>query len=517
MKKTISNILFAALVVLAAASCHKELGSEAQSEGFRTITCYMETPSDTKALGGITPQWVEGAKIWISNGTSSETVTLAEGDITGNNKAIISTSLTGTLYAVYPASAQNGVTEGKIGIKIPTSTDGGFENAHIAVAQGDGTLSFKNAVTILKITTEAATAAVNVASTANISGEFSVTYGATLTVAAGTSPTKSVTLTSSGAGDKYVAIAPGAAFKAVTFTAIKSANFWAAKTSTSSNTTAINTVYSVGGVSGWTYTDNGSLWAQFSVSATKKVRFAKGNLQATYSSGSYTWAFASNQYDYVGNAAGNTSIGSHDDNAKVDLFGWTVKDKYSDGIKQYGINTSETDSDYGDSTSDELSDWETLMGPGWSTLTGGDSGEWCYLLDTRIASTVDGTADARYVKATVCEKVGLIIFPDVYTHPSGVTAPTNINTSGAFFAGNTYDSSAWSQMESAGCVFLPAAGIRGGSSVNGAGDDGHYWSATPADSDSAYLLYFVDGDFLPADSYNRSSGQSVRLVYSVSN
>ena len=517
MKKTISNILFAALVVLAAASCQKELGSEAQSEGFRTITCYMETPSDTKALGGITPQWVEGAKIWISNGTSSETVTLAEGDITGNNKAIISTSLTGTLYAVYPASAQNGVTEGKIGIKIPTSTDGGFENAHIAVAKGDGTLSFKNAVTILKITTEAATAAVNVASTANISGEFSVTYGESLTVEAGSNPARSVTLTSSEAGAKFVAIAPDAAFNAVTFTAIKSATNWAAKTSTSSSTAAINTVYTVADVSSWTYTDdsNGSLWAQFSVSATKKVRFAKGNLQAMYSGGSYTWAFASNQYDYVGNAAGNTSIGSHDDNAKVDLFGWTVKDKYSDGIKQYGINTSETASDYGDSASDELSDWGTLMGSGWRTPTGGESGEWYYLLNTRSASTVDGTADARYVKATVCEKVGLIIFPDVYIHPSGVTAPTNINTSDAFFAGNTYDSSAWSQMESAGCVFLPAAGIRGGSSVNGG--DGHYWSATPAGSDSAYLLYFVDYDFSPADSYYRSSGQSVRLVYSVSN
>ncbi len=44
----------------------------------------------------------------------------------------------------------------------------------------------------------------------------------------------------------------------------------------------------------------GAINGQFSVSATKKVYFSKGNLQATYNT-SWSWAFATNQWDYIGN------------------------------------------------------------------------------------------------------------------------------------------------------------------------------------------------------------------------
>ena len=45
-------------------------------------------------------------------------------------------------------------------------------------------------------------------------------------------------------------------------------------------------------------------------------------------------------------------------------------------------------------------------------------------------------------------------------------------------------------------IFLPAAGWRGGSSLNVAGERGDYWSSTPDESDSqlAYHLYFDSGD-----------------------
>ena len=245
-----------------------------------------------------------------------------------------------------------------------------------------------------------------------------------------------------------------------------------------------------------------------------RVRFSKGNLQATYNGSSYTWAFAANQYDYVGNAAGNTTIDSQTDGAVVDLFGWTAEGKYSDGIKQYGINTSVTNSDYGSSTSDALSDWGGLMGSIWRTLTGDSDGEWKYLLDTRSASTVGGTANARYAKATVCGTAGLIIFPDVYTHPDGVTAPTKINTPGAAFTVNTYDSSAWAKMEAAGAVFLPTGGYRSGSTIVDAGSYGLCWSSTPASSRSDFAsdVSFSGSDFITAGSYNRCDGRSVRLV-----
>ena len=62
-------------------------------------------------------------------------------------------------------------------------------------------------------------------------------------------------------------------------------------------------------------------------------------------------------------------------------------------------------------------------------------------------------------------------------------------------------------------IFLPAAGYRYGSLLDGAGSYGHYWSSTPDESLSnlAYsltLLSFNRG----MDSYDRSYGQSVRPV-----
>jgi len=39
-----------------------------------------------------------------------------------------------------------------------------------------------------------------------------------------------------------------------------------------------------------------------------KVAFSQGNLQATFNDSKWTWAFATNQWDLIGDAPGNTSI-----------------------------------------------------------------------------------------------------------------------------------------------------------------------------------------------------------------
>ncbi len=68
---------------------------------------------------------------------------------------------------------------------------------------------------------------------------------------------------------------------------------------------------------------NGKLPGAFSVSADKQVYFSQGNLQ--YNSDTQEWQFAENQYTYVGDAAGNTSVtvdGIADNNGIVDMFGW---------------------------------------------------------------------------------------------------------------------------------------------------------------------------------------------------
>lgn len=259
----------------------------------------------------------------------------------------------------------------------------------------------------------------------------------------------------------------------------------------------------------------GALAGVFSVSDTKQVRFSKGNLQATYDGTKWTWAFAENQWDYIGKAAANTSIngnGTISGTGTVDLFGWVGGSSSFTGAAQYGINSSVTDSEYGNSNSDALkSDWGTLAisnggntaNSGWRTLT---SAEWTYLFNGRTSVTT------RYCKATVNSMSGVVLFPDSYTHPEGVTDPASTNTADAAYTTNTWISDDWSKMETAGCVFLPAAGIRGMITVDNAGSKGHYCSSSSDDTNKAYYVSFLSDYLQPAYSTFRYFGGSVRLV-----
>ena len=233
---------------------------------------------------------------------------------------------------------------------------------------------------------------------------------------------------------------------------------------------------------------DGAISGVFSVSESKQVYFSKGNLRYASSK----WSFFDNQYDFY--------TGYSED--AWDKFGWSTS------ATTYGMNTSTSNSDY----SGDFVDWGATMGTGWFTLS---KDEWTYLFKTRSASTVNGTENGRYAKAKVNDVKGVILFPDTYTHPDGVTTPTNVNTTNASFDSNTYTVADWTKMETAGCVFLPAAGYRYGSSVIDSGTDGIYWSATPAGASNAYGVYFAQGGLLPADTGTWPNGCSVRLVREV--
>ena len=268
----------------------------------------------------------------------------------------------------------------------------------------------------------------------------------------------------------------------------------------------------------------GTLPGMFSVSASKKVWFSKGNLQAVFASAgsSCTWKFADNQWDCVGNAAANTKIngsGSVSQAGTVDLFGWNGA---SSSYDNYGINNSNTAGDYGNTSGESLKhDWGTLAitnggaaaNSGWRTLSGKYTGEWYYLFNTRSASTVCGTANARFAKAYLFgTKHGVILFPDHYTHPDGVAAPTGINdTSNTSWNDNQYSAADWAKMEAAGAVFLPAAGYRNKTTFSS--EYSYYWSSTADGNDKAcYMSVYSDNIFASNTSRNRYYGLAVRLV-----
>ena len=240
----------------------------------------------------------------------------------------------------------------------------------------------------------------------------------------------------------------------------------------------------------------GALIGQFSVSANKKkVYFSKGNLR--YASG--TWSFFDHQYDYYQSYSADA----------WDKFGWSTSKT------TYGMNISGDNSDYfGD-----FVDWGATMGSGWCTLS---KEEWLYLFNQRSGSTVNGTENGRYAKAKVNNVGGVILFPDTYTHPDGVADPVGVNdaeydTGLDYEDGNSYTVEDWTKMESAGCVFLPAAGYRAGTGVEYAGSDGDYWSSSPdyEDTDYAHDVWFDSDDWSFEGSDSRYFGHSVRLVRDV--
>ena len=74
-------------------------------------------------------------------------------------------------------------------------------------------------------------------------------------------------------------------------------------------------------------------------------------------------------------------------------------------------------------------------------------------------------------------------------------------------------SSAWTDnLQSQGAVFLPAAGYRSGTSVDGVDSYGYYWSASCNYSSGAYGVYFGYGNLLTGNWIDRFYGLSVRLV-----
>lgn len=278
-----------------------------------------------------------------------------------------------------------------------------------------------------------------------------------------------------------------------------------------------------------TFTTNDIIYAGFSVSETKKVYFSQGNLQYQASTG--IWRFAENQYDMVGEENSNISSSY---SGWIDLFGWGTSG-WKGGVKAYQpYSTSKSESAYypGGSYSNDLTgsytnaDWgiyNKISNGGnqaglWRTLT---YNEWNYLIHDR------SNASSKYGVATVNNVNGLVLLPDDWTLPNGVTF-----TSGAadpvyddegshcndsdYKTINNYSAEEWTKMEANGAVFLPAAGERWGSEVEVSGFYGHYWSS----SASGYKENHAIGMTFKSCTVNMSNASgwqamSVRLVRDV--
>ena len=236
----------------------------------------------------------------------------------------------------------------------------------------------------------------------------------------------------------------------------------------------------------------------FSVSAYKQVTFSPGNLQ--YHPKNEEWRFAPSQTDYIGDANSNISSTY---NGWIDLFGWSTSST------NFGVSTSTDPNSY----SGSFVDWGTnKIGDDdpytWRTL---NSTEWNYLLSNRNnASSLCGIAQVNGVN-------GLILLPDNWTCPEGVTFKSGIHSNEGvdyYAAYQTFTAEQWAKLEAAGAVFLPAAGLRNGSDVYDGRDRGLYWSSTQNTSSMAIALIFSSAE-VDRGNGSRYLGLSVRLARTI--
>ena len=265
---------------------------------------------------------------------------------------------------------------------------------------------------------------------------------------------------------------------------------------------------------------NASAAGKFSVSSTKQVEFARGNVQ--YHTGTQQWRFADNQYDVIG-VDDNIRLGDPELSAWVDLFAWSCESVY------YGVNPSNKDADY----TGDFVDWGSLFGNGWYTPS---KDEFQYVLFNRAnSSNLRG-------EGTVNGMNGLILLPDDWTLPEGLTFVGGY-IGNEEYTENVYNLEQWETMEKAGAIFLPHAGSRTGgygnmwngsveatfvnpetgfySWVDNIQVYGYYWSSTlhPTNSNLVYYLIApgLDGNLenytAPALwTRERRRGNTVRLI-----
>ena len=224
----------------------------------------------------------------------------------------------------------------------------------------------------------------------------------------------------------------------------------------------------------------------FSVAADKRIFFSQGNLQ--YHCKNNEWRFAEHQWDYIGLDNGNISA---DYDGYIDLFGWGT---WLDGTG----NEEPYETQIEDATS-YVFNGNSAIGAEWATLT---TAEWQCLFQTRAG------ASSKYGHGSVNGVNGMIILPDSWTLPTECSF-----TAGNSAWSNSYTTEQWTKMESAGAVFLPAAGFRSGTTVGNVGNDGNYWSSTDINTTNAYYVLFYSSFLDPARSkVSRYCGFSVRPV-----
>lgn len=233
--------------------------------------------------------------------------------------------------------------------------------------------------------------------------------------------------------------------------------------------------------------DPNLLTGEFSVSATKKVKFTKGNLWCNTTTSPVTYAFETNQYDYPTNYTSDGSdngwIGTH-----VGHFYWktTAEGSYA----KYSTGSGDSGGSDNFWLKGDVAE-RTLTVAGTDNLYVLSNDEWKYLKQSRT-----NAANLYKCGVTVAGKTNcLIIAPDNYL---GSIA-------------NSYDAAAWATAEATGLLCLPDAGSRSTVTIIAGG---YYWTTTPRNN--AWDAYGIGiSAYSISEILDRYMGCPLRLVKTV--
>ena len=517
-----------AAVAMMAVGCQKDRNADGMlllAEGFNN--------NGSKVLvDGLTSTWADGDEVRINDQTAAVSVT------TGNASVHLGSGVDAPFYGVYPAGIYNSNSGASYTLNLPATytyeTDGTYQklaSPMVGYTDNSTSMTFKHltaAVTVQVVNYHYDYAIVvdSIVVASNnymLCGEMTVTIGDDIAVAPVTTADASLKSVKMKMGTGLNVAAGDSTAVQVPVLPVGDGNkftvtVWAHRADQPGVAVELTRTQNTGGsllranLGYARYT----LGGPFSVSASKKVVFSKGNLQYQASTG--TWRFAEHQYDYIGNAVGNNTDepDRHTQEEWIDLYGWGTGDRPT--------TISQNTEDYG---SEAYVEWGTSaagnVGSGWRVTSNSEN---TYLFNTRTTRTyglygTDNTT-ARFVKARVNGVNGIIVFPDEFIVPIGasVTSTTTYNGKYATYTQLTVSLANWQKWEVAGAVFLPASGARNGKSVINYGDYGYYYSSTNSSAVLAYRVYFYSGGFNPnaASTYpaqDKSFGHSVRLVRDV--
>gem|GEM_PF-2727653 len=503
--KRLFYMAMAAMAVLSSCSSNDELMRDGgkPSDGATTFTAIIERDGATTRTTINTTSGSDYGKVLWSKGdaisvngveyTTTSTTNIATFTTTGTPASAVE----GKYKAYYPASMYNE------GLPATYTYAAGKFNMPMYAESPNTKLSFQHLCGVLAITVPTGTfsgegttiKSFEVSSNEQMHGAFTVTMSSavpTVTFADKTlsEADKKITINcgSSGVaqGSTFYVPVPAKTYYPVTIKISDGTNTKIMRT-TKQNGVAVarNSIYEIAFNENYKKIGNSDdinlLPGEFSVSATKKVRFTRSNL---YWNGT-DWGFEANQMDYP--TAWNANHVSH--------FYWTKTAAASYALKYDESTTTTSDVPFFAESKGGLI-VEGTSGLYVLSVNGTTEG-WRYLLEKRTNAINLCKNNVTVAGKSVC----YIIAPDDYT---GTIA-------------TSYTADEWVTAEASGLVCLPPAGGRGEDAVGyGSGAvGGNYWSSTPASgSKVTYALRhtFIATSGSTGSSSLRNYGYSLRLV-----